>query len=430
MAKRTAKSSKHDDAGESLLGGGAVGRTSARAKDAGADSDSIGSTSSIGVTADAAPVHAITRLEQVLGQSQAKHVLSSAMESGRVHHAWVFHGPVGVGKFSAAIAFAAELLDPTLGRDLSGRLTIDAGSVVQRLVRSGAHPDLHVVNKEMARLSEEAKVRSAKQITLPIDVIREFLLEPASKTRSMPGGGGALAGKVFVVDEAELMAAPAQNAVLKLMEEPPEGTVIVLVTSSEERLLPTIRSRSQRVGFTPLGASEMEHWLQTRAGWEALSPEQRSWLSKFAGGSPGVAHLAIEHDLFAWREVLAPMLEAVVAGRYMPELGAMLTKMVGERAEALVKANPEASKEAANKAWARRLLSYLAEDVRVRMRTLAMRPEISGGGGPLTDDPVMARLLHVLGVIGEAEQHLGSNVSLGLAMENLAAQMSGEVVEA
>lgn len=383
--------------------------------------------------------HAVTMLDQVLGQTGAKRLLQAAMASGRVHHAWIFHGPTGVGKRTAAVAFAAALLDPTLSTTLSGELAPEDGSQVQTLVRTGAHPDLHIVNRELAALSRNDKVRDGKQITLAKDVIEEFVIEPAARSRVMSGGLGR-AGKVFIIDDADAMTVQTQNLLLKTLEEPPEGTVIILVSSAEDRLLPTIRSRCQRVSFVPLDDADMTRWLSRRGtsgrgagegsggestgsvGLGAISPELRSWVLRFACGSPGVAEAALEHDLLAWETALKPKLDQVLAGRFVPSLGAEMAKLIDDRAAAVVKQNPDASKDAANKLWGRRMLAYVGEFLRSALRVAtAKRPK-----DDLEYDLSVARLLAAIEAVSAAEGHLAANVNLGLLLENLVAQMSSE----
>ena len=74
-------------------------------------------------------------LDQILGQQRAIETLDAAIQSGRIHHAWIFHGPAGVGKFTTALAFAAAILDPDMTPDLSGRVRPDPDSPVQRRAR-------------------------------------------------------------------------------------------------------------------------------------------------------------------------------------------------------------------------------------------------------------------------------------------------------
>lgn len=346
-------------------------------------------------------------LDQVLGQQRAIGMLLSPIAAGRLHHAWVFHGPVGVGKFTTAMAFAGVLLDPTAAPDLSGRITVDQGSQTQQLIRAGLHPDLHVVMKEMAAISRDTDIRKSKQTTIAKDVIDEFLIEPAARTRAMQCDSAA--GKVFIIDETELVDARVQNSLLKLMEEPPPGTVIILVTSSEERILPTLRSRSQRILFHTLPKADMDTWLARRP--DDLDPAQRAWVLDFAAGSPGLAAAAIDNGLYQWHEVLDPMLREVTAGRFSIEMGAALHQLVDDRAAASIKGRPDASKDGANKVWARRMFAFLAEETRRRMREAAGQ------------EPRIRSCLRTLDAIAGAEQQLGANVNMAMVMENLAAQV-------
>lgn len=373
------------------------------------------------------PVHAITILDKVIGQAQAKKNLQTALHSGRVHHAWIFHGPAGVGKFTAAVAFAAALLDPTTEPDLGGNLAPDPDSSVQKLIRAGTHPDLHVITKELAAISRNDVVRRSKQQGIAKEVVEEFLIEPATKSRTLQGASRA--GKVFIVDEAELLGPPAQNALLKTLEEPAPGTVIILVTSAEERLLPTIRSRAQRVPFAPLDEQEMLKWLSRRsgdAGIGAVEPAKRSWLLRFACGSPGAAEVALANDLFAWDQALRPALEQIEQGVYPINASATMDALLKDRAEAAVKGRPEASKDAANKAWARRLLSFVAEDLRSRLRVRTAKKSAA----EVETDVAAQRLLAAIDAVSAAEGYLASNVNQTMVIENLVAQMASDPIGA
>jgi DNA polymerase-3 subunit delta' len=227
-------------------------------------------------------------------------------------------------------------------------------------------------------------------------------MEPASKTRVVMTESPA--AKVFIVDEAELMDARGQNSLLKMLEEPPVGSVIILVTSSEDRLLPTIRSRSQRVAFAPLTEADMSAWLKRQDA--KLSRGQAEWLLTFASGAPGVAALALENELFTWYESLGPMLERIDSGAFPFEMGSLMSQLIEERAVAWVKKNPDASKDAANKAWARRMLAFLAEHYRRRLAQHGVRSAAA------------------IQAIAQAEEQLASNVNLGLVLENLTARLS------
>ena len=113
-----------------------------------------------------------------------------------------------------------------------------------RAFGANTHPDFHVITKELIRYHD--KTGKSKGIDLSIHVLRPELIEPASRKPAMGRG------KVFVVEQADLMNAQAQNALLKTLEEPYGRTLIILLTDQPGALLATIRSRCQMVRFASL----------------------------------------------------------------------------------------------------------------------------------------------------------------------------------
>lgn len=347
----------------------------------------------------------------VIGHERPFSVLFSAMRSGRVHHAWIFQGPTGVGKLTAAVSFASLLLDPTTQATFSGELAADPESSTQRLLASGTHPDLHVVAKELAKFHDEKKIRDSKQTSISVDVVRDFVIEPAKLGPTLRTESAA--GKVFIIDDADLMNGAAQNAVLKTMEEPAARTVLILVTSSDERLLPTIRSRSQRVYFSPLSDADMRRWISGsgKAIAETIAPDQLPWLVKFSSGAPGVLALAAKTGLGAWWTTLWPMLEATREGAFVPEMGTTMAKLVDGWATAWVEDHDNASKEAANKAgadWMYRLVAHFA-------REGLMSAAKKGDPGPW---------LAILDAVRASESETDANVNLAFVMDKLAGEMT------
>ncbi|MAY74905.1 MAG: hypothetical protein CMJ31_09380 [Phycisphaerae bacterium] len=358
--------------------------------------------------ADAGPAHPPPiALAELVGQRRAASVIEATIRSGRVHHCWLFSGPRGVGKFTAALSFAALLLDPTTGPDLSGALGADPDGEVARLLRAATHPDLHIVNKELAAYSREASVRSGKQTTIPVDVLREFLIEPATLGPRHPPGG--LASRVFIVDEAELMGGGqrvGQNALLKTLEEPPPGAVIILVTESEERLLPTIRSRAQRVAFLPVAEGELRAWAAARYPEVAVDVLDRA--VAFADGSPGVLRELIEDDVLAWHDTIEPMLDEAAGGRFPAALGGQLTKLADEWAKGWVKHDERRSKEMANRVAATKLFRVIGLHAR---RMLRSRDRVVVG-------------VAAAHAVTRAEQRLAANTQMSMVMEGIAADLA------
>jgi DNA polymerase-3 subunit delta' len=394
---------------------GLVAKKPAKSRSKGADDSPLAAAAAEAARA-ASPQHPIpVPFTAILGQDRAIKVLGDAVRSERVHHAWIFHGPAGVGKFTTALAFAATILDPTAKVGKDGVPTVDDESEVQRLLRAGTHPDLHIITKELARYSEDAQVRDRKLITIPKDVIDTHLLEPAALAPAMPGGR---ASKVFIIDEAELLDrsptnAPTQNAILKTLEEPPAGTVIILVTTNPDRLLTTIRSRSQQVAFVPLMEGPMRVWLDQAK--KAIDPpieeDDLGFLHSFAAGSPGEFQRAHAGGLANWSRTLEPMLAAADAGKYSVELGPTMAKLVDDWAAAVVEKDKQASKDAANRTGADLLFRVISERSRRQIRRTPTDAE---------------RSIRVIESVREAERAIDAGVNMNFAMEWLSSRVSGK----
>ena len=210
----------------------------------------------------------------LLGQRAAVRAFGAALARDRVHHAWILHGPMGVGKMLAARLFAGLVLDPDTRPEHRAAFAPPRGTDEARLLDAGTHPDFLVIRKELARHSANRELRERKQLNIPLDLLRETLLggtdgegrhHDAAAFRTSTRGQG----KVFVIDEAELLEAEAQNALLKTLEEPPGGALLILVAADVDALLPTIRSRCQEFTLRPLPHLALAVALQEDAGLNA-----------------------------------------------------------------------------------------------------------------------------------------------------------------
>lgn len=379
--------------------------------------------------ADSLPPPPRVTFDDIIGHERALSLLRAAITSSRLHHAWIFHGPRGVGKLTTALAFAAAILDPTTAPGLSGGLAPDPDSPVQRLIAAGTHPDLHIVTKELARYSDDRQVRERKLLTIPKDVIDTHLLRPAALAPQVRAHG--LAGKVFIVDEAELLDrsitnAPTQNAILKTMEEPPPGTVIILITSAEDRLLPTIRSRCQRIAFAPLSPQDMQAWIKHAK--LSLPAAHRDWLLAFAEGSPGSLLEALDANLGDWRDRLEPLLAKVDSGAYSADLGPTMAELIDQWAEAQTEKSKNASKESANHEAARLMFRVLARHYRTLLRDASGK---SASAGPSRTNPrgsshadLAQRAAAAIDTLLTAQRELGANVGLKDVAEDLSIRMA------
>ena len=218
------------------------------------------------------------RFSDIQHQDRALSIIRRALASGRTHHAYLFEGPQGVGKELTARALAARLLCEA--RDLAADADACGVCAACRTYASGNHPDFHLIHRGLNKRHPDRAIRASKGLFLAVDVVRHFLIEPAANSPAMGRR------RVFLVRDAERMNEGAQNALLKTLEEPPGRACLILVTSSAERLLPTIRSRCQRVPFDLLPPGFVQEQLQMLA---SVEPGKARVLGALSQGRLGAA---------------------------------------------------------------------------------------------------------------------------------------------
>jgi DNA polymerase-3 subunit delta' len=223
--------------------------------------------------------------ETVLGQSAAIGTLERALSSGKVHHAYRFEGPNGVGKEMAAFAFAQALVCPTpppRGEVFRGCGRCSACTRAVTLASEPPHVPLHpdVVILERGLYSAEQLRRARPELQdISVDQIRRLVLERASFA---PHEGRA---RVFIVRRAHELSPSAANALLKTLEEPLANTYFILLTDRGNDLLDTIRSRTQLVRFAPLGESLVRTILEKNG----IAPDVAQMAGELSGGSAAAA---------------------------------------------------------------------------------------------------------------------------------------------
>jgi hypothetical protein len=339
---------------------------------------------------------------QVLGHGKALEQLRKAMTAQRLHHAWILAGPIGVGKCTLAKELARVLLDDALSPEALGQDAPVIASRAGTLLEAGTHPDLHIIRRDLAAWSDNPQLRERKQISIPIDLLRERLLGGRTadgKVHQSPAWHRPVMGraKVFIIDEAERLDLPGQNALLKTLEEPPPATTLILVTDRPERLLPTIRSRCLLLHLAPLSDGEMMQWFET-AG---IPDGDRDWLTQWSNGAPGLAKRAIDHDLRQWHEMLEPMLQQLDAGTWVVDGAESMQARIEAWTDAQVKENPKASRESAGRDGAEMLLRMLGEHLRSSMAKAAQRGDVDA----------LERQTSIVRRLADAERRLGSHLN-------------------
>jgi DNA polymerase III subunit delta' len=235
-------------------------------------------------------------LEAVLGQTHAIGMLGSALKSDEIHHAYLFSGPDGVGKELAAIAFAQALLCERKPQQGCGEC-----STCTRIAKHG-HPDVvwlmpedEMIARGLAGRSDFANVPSRE---IKVEQVRS--LQERISLRALEGRR-----KVAILASAEQMNPQAQNALLKALEEPPPETVLILISSAADRLLPTIRSRCSKVSFVALPLTLIASQVEQR---RKLDPQTSTLIAVLSGGSLSRA-LALDARRLAQRKELIQLFE-------------------------------------------------------------------------------------------------------------------------
>ncbi len=230
----------------------------------------------------------------LLGHAAAEQAFLDAWHSGRLAHAWLICGPRGIGKATLAYRIARFVLAGGGQGGLFGgsaSLHVPEDNPVFRRVAAGGHADLKVVERGWA---------DDKQTRLRSEIVVEDVRGIGGFLALTPAEGG---WRVVIIDAADEMNRSSANAVLKVLEEPPRQALMLLVSHSPGRLLPTIRSRCRRLTLNPLAEAQVAQLLQ-RFG-DALPEGDDSALARLAEGSIGRAlALAEQGGLGLYRDMV------------------------------------------------------------------------------------------------------------------------------
>ena len=224
--------------------------------------------------------------DTITGHKQQKNILLRALSSQHVAHAYLFAGPDGIGKRMMALAFARALLceNGTSCGKCSACIKVDHNN----------HPDIHLLD--------------AEDTSIKIDQIRT--LQQELSLRPLEGSY-----KICLIDGAEHFTIGAANALLKTLEEPQPGTLIILLTNRPEKLLPTIRSRCQQLPFSRLPKQQLAAILMQKLD---LNDTEATVLAALSEGSFKKA-LGPNRELFLEkRGKLIQSLSALSSGSTIP----------------------------------------------------------------------------------------------------------------
>jgi len=332
------------------------------------------------------------------GNEAVRRRLVSLARAGRLHHCLIFEGPGGVGK-AASARWLAMLVNcdgpPELGEERSA----PCGSCWScRQVARGQHPDVIHVGLDPEKATPIISVGQARTL------LGQLTLHPFHARL-----------RFVILDPADAMNPEAANALLKTFEEPPSQTIFILVSERPAELLPTVRSRSQRVRFGPVTTDRVSAWLASQGFADAQA------LAVLAEGRPGRALALAEGELAAWRQARDGVV-AALEGSVQARLAWTEKHAKGERdsvgshvdrsLDALGSLLRDALVWGASTGPVRRALySFDREDL---VQDWALR---LGPGG----------VARVDGALGEARRDLAANVNPRLALDALLAAVAAEL---
>jgi DNA polymerase III delta' subunit len=334
--------------------------------------------------------------QDILGQPAAIDDIRRAYLADRLPHGLIFAGPVGVGKATTAAALGKLFLCE------HPNAAIPCGRCEScRVFSAGNHPDYRVITKELIRYHD--KTGTSKGIEMSIKVLRPELIEPANRKPLMGRG------KVFIIEQAEMMNAQAQNSILKTLEEPAGRTIIVLLTDQPGALLPTIRSRCQMFRFAALDLNLVLAALQKRGIDKATAADA----ARFADGSLGVAIKWIEDGVIEPARNLTAQLDELLSGRPPENLPAWFKSAAEAYAEKQLERDELSSKDQANREGLNLYLRLAAGHFRNRLAADS-------------DEGDLEKACTAIDAIARAETYLDANVNVPIIFQQLSLTLSRE----
>lgn len=273
---------------------------------------------------------------RVIGQERAKSLLRRAIQRGQVAHAYLFHGPEGIGKDALAIEFAKVLVcqqgaDDACEQCSSCRRvnTLQHPNVVficalpvGKNEKSGDDPIAGFAEDQLGLLQEQLRLKAADpyhRISIPkatfikVNSVRQ--IRRSSSLTSVEQGK-----KIFIISNADQMNVEAANSLLKTLEEPPPNTLLVLTSAQKDQLPPTIVSRCQSIQCGPLREEEIAKSLVERDGAER---NQAVLVAKLAEGSYARARDLLSVDILQERQSVVMFVQYALGSQRIPLLNAV-----------------------------------------------------------------------------------------------------------
>ncbi|MCK0128360.1 DNA polymerase III subunit delta' [Erythrobacter sp. F6033] len=231
-----------------------------------------------------------------------------AVSGARMHHGWILAGKSGLGKRDFALAAARELVSET--------------GVHQP---AGDHPDILTLTHLPKDDKEQKKRDEGKEYQVKRNIAVGQIRDMQRRLNTRPTLG---ARRAIIIDPSDDMEPSASNALLKSLEEPPQGTFFILVAHRPSRLLPTIRSRCRLLRFPTLTDADLERLLSDQGS--SASPSARAAAIKASDGSFGAALRFLEQDMGPLASLIGSLLDQ---GDAAFQARGDLSRAIGSRAD-------------------------------------------------------------------------------------------------
>jgi DNA polymerase-3 subunit delta' len=316
---------------------------------------------------------------EIIGQQRPLEILRSVLGNGRLHHAYLFVGPEGVGKRTVAVALAKTLHCEEAANDFCG------GCAACARIQNGNHPDVRVV--EILAGKKEISIQQVREVERDLNF------------RSFSGKR-----KIAIIDPATSMNLSAQNALLKTLEEPPQDSLLILIAANAGGLLPTLRSRCLRLPFGPLTRDAVAGFLITNKG---IDKEEARFIAAVSMGSLGAALRLDKEEYLERRQSWAEKVSSLTSGDY---------RAASEAAEAIASNKEEALQflEWAE-TWYRDLLIHAVTENSAETINVDMLAEIRSQAA----NGQVERLLSTFAQTARAAGRIQRNLNRRMVLESL-----------
>jgi DNA polymerase-3 subunit delta' len=323
---------------------------------------------------------------EILGHRKQIEALRAALQNGRLHHAYLFLGPEGIGKRKVALSLAKAIHCDAADLDFCGTCPNCAR------INNANHPDFRIIG-----LLPDKKEIGIQQVR---EIERELNLRSFSGKR-----------KIAVIDPATLMNLSAQNALLKTLEEPPQASLLILIASNAGGLLPTLRSRCLLLSFAPLEKEMVARFLTATHG---IDPGQAEVLAALAMGSIGTAVALNDRERREQRRSWSETVCSLATGDYRLGIDA---------AEDLAAKKDDCLQFLAwAETWYRDLLVYAVSQEASLIINQDMIQAIRSHSAVVSSE----HAIEVIGCIADAQRAIQRNLNRRMVLEQLFFEVVGE----